>query len=186
VPVGPGREAPVGAGVGGGGAATVSPIRVSPVRDEVAGTAAALDPASPPLVPAEPIPTYFEPPDLASATASAAGDSRDEPDEPPLPDEARARAAAAAEAPSVPIEAAPGAVLNVQFAQDAGRDRVVSAMRAFQALLRERPGQTPVVVHVPAPGGTAPMPLRGVAYDAELLAEVRRRVGDGVIELRLG
>jgi hypothetical protein len=44
-----------------------------------------------------------------------------------------------------------------------------------------------VIVHVPAPGGNAlPMELRGVAYDAELVAEVRRRAGDGVIDLRLG
>jgi hypothetical protein len=26
---------------------------------------------------------------------------------------------------------------------------------------------------------------RGVAYDAELIAEVRRRLGDGLVELRL-
>jgi hypothetical protein len=26
---------------------------------------------------------------------------------------------------------------------------------------------------------------RGVAYDAELLAEVQRRLGDGLVELRL-
>jgi hypothetical protein len=30
------------------------------------------------------------------------------------------------------------------------------------------------------------MELKGVAYDAELVAEVRRRVGDGVIDLQLG
>jgi hypothetical protein len=43
-----------------------------------------------------------------------------------------------------------------------------------------------VIVHVPAPGGNAlPMELRGVAYDAELVAEVRRRVGEGVIDLQL-
>jgi hypothetical protein len=29
------------------------------------------------------------------------------------------------------------------------------------------------------------MELRGVAYDAELEAEVRRRVGDGVIDIQL-
>ena len=81
----------------------------------------------------------------------------------------------------------PGAVLNVRFARDAGSDRVVSAMQAFKAVLRERPGGTRVVVHVPAPGGSAlPMELRGVAYDAELLAEVRRRVGEGVIDISLG
>jgi hypothetical protein len=85
------------------------------------------------------------------------------------------------------VEAGPGAVLNVRFARGAGTERVVSAMHAFKTLLRERPGATRVVVHVPAPGGSAlPMELRGVAYDAELVAEVRRRVGDGVIELHLG
>ena len=64
---------------------------------------------------------------------------------------------------------------------------LIEAMQAFQAILRERPGGTPVVVHVPAPGGSSrPMSLRGVAFDTELEAEVRRRVGDGVIELSLG
>jgi hypothetical protein len=149
---------------------------VSPTRADAGATL-------PRVAPAEPIPAYAEPPDLATA---AAGDGGPEPEEPPLPDEQRSLAAAAAQAPSAPVEAAPGAVLNVRFAREAGRDRVVSAMQAFQALLRERPGQTPVVVHVPAPGGTAPMPLRGVAYDAELLSEVRRRIGEGVIELHLG
>ncbi|MEW6225899.1 MAG: DNA polymerase III subunit alpha [Chloroflexota bacterium] len=159
----------VGPGVAAG-------VRVSPTRADAGASL-------PRVTPAEPIPAYAEPPDLAAA---AAGDGGPEPEEPPLPDEQRSRAAAAAQAPSAPVEAAAGAVLNVRFAREAGRDRVVSAMRAFQALLRERPGQTPVVVHVPAPGGTAPMPLRGVAYDAELLAEVRRRIGEGIIELRLG
>jgi DNA polymerase-3 subunit alpha len=156
----------------------VSPARadaVSPIRREAAA------PVSPYVAPAEPLPTYQEPPDLAGAVGA------DEPDEPALPDEARSRAAAAAQAPSRPVEAAPGAVLNVRFAREAGTERVVSAMQAFQAVLRERPGATRVVVHVPAPGGSArPMELRGVAYDAELEAEVRRRVGDGVIDLSLG
>jgi hypothetical protein len=60
-------------------------------------------------------------------------------------------------------------------------------MEAVQALLRDRPGATKVVIHVPAPGGSAlPMELRwGVAYDAELLAEVRRRLGDELVDLRL-
>jgi hypothetical protein len=78
-------------------------------------------------------------------------------------------------------------VLNVRFAREAGTERVVSAMQAFQAIMRERPGGTAVVVHVPAPGGSSrPMHLRGVAFDTELEAEVRRRVGDGVINLTLG
>ena len=135
----------------------------------------------PRVTPAEPVPTYREPPDLAGAVGA------DESDEPALPDEARARAAAAAEAPSRPVEAAPGAVLNVRFAREAGTERVLSAMQAFKTVLRERPGATRVVVHVPAPGGAAlPMELRGVAYDADLVAEVRRRVGDEVIDLSLG
>jgi hypothetical protein len=94
---------------------------------------------------------------------------------------------AAAEAPSRPAEATPGAVLNVRFVREAGTDRVVSAMHAFKSVLRDHPGATRVVVHVPAPGGAAlPMELRGVAYDAELVAEVHRRVGDGVVDLQLG
>jgi hypothetical protein len=75
----------------------------------------------------------------------------------------------------------------VRFVREAGTDRLVSAMQAFKTVLRERPGGTRVVVHVPAPGGNAlPMELRGVAYDAELVAELQRRVGEGVIDLQLG
>ncbi|HET7726429.1 MAG TPA: OB-fold nucleic acid binding domain-containing protein, partial [Candidatus Limnocylindrales bacterium] len=133
----------------------------------------------PPLAPGEPVPTYVEPPGASALHA-------DEHEEPPLPDEARARAVTAAQEPSRPLEASPGQVLHVRFARGAGQDRVVSAMQSFRALLRERPGSTRVVVHVPAPGGSAlPMELRGVAYDTELLAEVRRRLGEGVVELAL-
>jgi hypothetical protein len=54
--------------------------------------------------------------------------------------------------------------------------------------MRDRPGATRVVIYVPATGGgqALPMELRaGVAYDAELLAEVRRRLGEGLVDLRL-
>ena len=57
-----------------------------------------------------------------------------------------------------------------------------------QALLRDRPGSTRVVIHVPAPGGGEALPMelrRGVAYDSELVAEVRRRLGEGIVDLRL-
>jgi DNA polymerase-3 subunit alpha len=174
------RHDPVAVGPGHGvGPAMASGVMAAPAVSPVRAPG---EPASLPRVaPAEPLSAYAEPPDLASSVGADA-----EPEEPPLPDEQRARAAAAAQAPSAPVEAAPGAVLNVRFAREAGAERLVSAMHAFRALLRERPGQTRVVVHVPAPGGDAlPMELRGVAYDAELLAEVRRRVGDGVVELRL-
>ena len=104
-----------------------------------------------------------------------------------MPDEARARIMADATA-DAPVAAGPEAILHVRFEGAAAPDRLVSAMEAVKALLRDRPGATRVVIHVPAPGGgtTLPMELRrGVAYDAELLAEVRRRLGDGLVDLRL-
>ena len=178
-PEGPGASSGSGWPNGRGGSVPVaSPLRSSPVVSPVRAQAQAA--GTPVVRPAEPVPTYQEPPDLAGAAGA------DEPDEPPLPDEVRARATAAAQAPSRPVEAAPDAVLHVRFAREAGTERVVTAMQAFKAVLQARPGGTRVVVHVPAPGGTAlPMELHGVAYDAELEAEVRRRVGDGVIDLTL-
>jgi hypothetical protein len=77
-----------------------------------------------------------------------------------------------------------GRVLHVRFAVAAG-DRIVPAMEAFRELLRDRPGGTRVVLHLPGRDGGEMELRRGVAYDAELLAEVRRRLGDGVVELRL-
>jgi hypothetical protein len=54
-------------------------------------------------------------------------------------------------------------------------------------LLRDRPGATPVVVHVPsAHGESRPMELRrGVAYDADFVAEIQRRLGSGLVEVQL-
>ena len=66
--------------------------------------------------------------------------------------------------------------------------KIKDAMEQFKSLLRDRPGSTRVVLHVPAPGGGSALPMelrRGVAYDTELVAEVRRRLGEGVVELRL-
>jgi DNA polymerase III subunit alpha len=134
----------------------------------------------PSIAPAEPLATY------PSSSEDMAGGERDV--EPALPDEARARAAAEAGAATEPVEAArAGSVLHVRFG-GVPATQLVSAMEAFRQVARERPGETPVIVHVPAQGGAAlPMELRnGVAYDAELLAEVRRRLGDGIIDLRLG
>jgi hypothetical protein len=65
---------------------------------------------------------------------------------------------------------------------------VVGAMEAFRGLLVERPGATRVVLHVPTPSGGSSLPMelrRGVAYDAELIAEVRRRLGEGLVDLSL-
>ena len=80
----------------------------------------------------------------------------------------------------------PDRVLHVRFG-GAPADQLVRAMETFRQLIRERPGDTRVVVHVPAPGGAAlPMELKqAVAYDADLLAEVRRRLGEGVAQISL-
>ena len=77
-------------------------------------------------------------------------------------------------------------MLHVRFG-GAPADQLVRAMTTFRELVRERPGETRVVVHVPAPGGSAlPMELKqSVAYDPELLAEVQRRLGAGVVQVSL-
>ena len=77
----------------------------------------------------------------------------------------------------------PGAAPNIRFVRDAGTDRVLAAMQAFKGAPAGAPGRDACHRPRPAPGGSAlPMELRGVAYDAELVAEVRRRVGEGVID----
>jgi hypothetical protein len=143
---------------------------VSPLRADAAA-------GLPVIAPAEPLPTYGEGPPAGSV---------DQDDEPALPDEARARVATALLGPTTPLEAGgPDTILHVRFG-GANAQRLVVAMETFRQLVRERPGETRVVVHVPAPGGALPMELRTpVAYDAELLAEVRRRLGEGVVDLRL-
>jgi hypothetical protein len=148
---------------------------VSPIRADAEAPPAPLPPIAPPV----PVPTYVEP------DAGPLDDDRDT--EPAVPDEARDRIVPPANT-SAPVDARAGAVLHVRFARHAAPDRLVGAMEAFKAVLRDRPGATRVVIHVPGPSGGEPLPMelrRGVAYDAELLAEVRRRLGEGVIELRL-
>jgi DNA polymerase III subunit alpha len=154
--------------------------RVSPLRAEARPGG-----GLPRIAPAEPISTYSEPAGLAVA---ANGGRPEADDEPALPDEARARAAVASQAPTSQLESQPDQVLHVRFG-GATSDRLVLAMETFKNLLRERPGGTRVVLHVPAPtgGGSLPMELsRRVAYDAELLSEVRRRLGEGLVDLTLG
>ena len=152
---------------------------VSPLRADAVAV-----PALPSIAPAEPVPTY--PAAGPSDAAGIPGSERD--DEPALPDEARSRAVAAATAATTPLEFG-GAdhVVHVRFG-GAPADQLVRAMETFRQLIRERPGATRVVVHVPAPGGSAlPMELKQtVAYDADLLAEVQRRLGEGVATISLG
>jgi hypothetical protein len=157
--------------------------RVSPLRADAPPATPAPTDDLPRIAPAEPIPTYDEP-----AGFAAVGDRTEASDEPALPDEARARVAVAAAAPTPQLESQPDQVLHVRFG-GASSDRLVLAMETFRSLLRERPGGTRVVLHVPAPNGSATLPMelsRRVAYDAELLSEVRRRLGDGLVDLSLG
>jgi hypothetical protein len=179
VAVGPGVVAPVAVGAGVVQGSGPPPTAfVSPRRDD----ASARPPDDlPHIAPPEPVPTY-----LAAAGANP-GPIEDAPEEPPVPDEARARIVGDA-TEDVPVSAGPGAVLHVRFERNAGPDRLVRAMETVKLLLRDRPGGTRVVLHVPASNGgqALPMELRwGVAYDAELLAEVRRQLGDGLVEMRL-
>ena len=65
-------------------------------------------------------------------------------------------------------------------------DRLREAMSTFVDLIRARPGETRVLVYLDVAGGAGlPITLKPVAYDAEFLAEVDRRLGDGVVELSL-
>ena len=128
--------------------------------------------------PPEPLSGPLEP----SAFRGLAVD-RDE--EPPLPDEVGSVIAAEATAASVATEAGPGQVLHVHFGS-APNERIVAAFAELRTLIKSRPGQTPVVLHIPAgTGRTQEMRLGvGIAYDAELQADVRRRFGD-LLQLRL-
>jgi hypothetical protein len=176
----PSAPVPVAAGADRPEIPYVSPLRAE-ARQAVPPVAESSQ-ALPSVAPAEPIPTYQEVPDLETIAP-------DRDVEPALPDEARGRAADEARAVTPPVDASPDAVLHVRFAGGAGTDRVVGAMQAFKGLLTERPGSTRVVLHVPAQTGATSLPMelrRGVAYDSDLLAEVRRRLGDGIVELSLG
>jgi hypothetical protein len=173
VPVGPGQQVPVAVAAGHDQAPPIT--YVSPRR---AGVEAGDAPAAglPPIAPAEPVSTY---PATPSVSLGADAD-----DEPAVPDEARSRIVADATA-DAPTDAGPGTILHVRFAGNAPAERVVGAMEAFKTVMRDRPGATRVVIHVPGPGGGEMELRRGVAYDAEMLAEVRRRLGDGLVDLRL-
>jgi DNA polymerase-3 subunit alpha len=164
----------------------VSPLRGGDVTGTVDVLVRAGGPAARPALPipaAGPAPAPAAGPVTDPVMTAASLDTRD--DEPPWPDEAAQREVAAAERPTAPIEAGPGRTLHVRFSA-APMERVVEAFGALRESFAGRPGDTPVVLHVPAGGGREqPMQLRvGVAYDAELLGEVQRRVG-GLVRLEL-
>jgi DNA polymerase III subunit alpha len=174
---GPGSARPmVAVGPGPDGAAAAVQM-VSPLRSDARALGTA--PAAP-FAPAEPVPTYVDAPGVAAMAPDRDLD-------PAVPDEARARIVADATA-DAPVDAGPSAILHVRFGVHAPSDRVVVAMETFKTLMRDHPGSTRVVIHVPAATGGAALPMelrRGVAYDSELVAEVRRRLGEGLVELSL-
>ena len=135
-----------------------------------------LEAPSPPMDP--PDTAALEPGSLESL--AAAGD-----DEPPLPEEVGARLVQAAVRSTAPLEAGPDQVLHIRFGA-APDEHVVAAFTELRSIIRERPGGTPVILHVPAGRGrTREMRLgEGIAYDAELVAEVDRRFG-GLVRLEL-
>jgi hypothetical protein len=183
VAVGPGS--PGMATAGGSSEPIVRHIpRVSPLRGgEVVGTievviggrargvAAAVSrprAARVPL-PAEPL---SESPDPAALHALAP----EHEEEPPLSDEARREAAARDASPTRPLQALPGQRLHVHF-RPLGGDTLGSAFETLRELLHAHVGETPVVLHIPAGSQEQTMELRtGVAYDAELLADIDRRL----------
>ena len=129
-------------------------------------------------------------PDLPGAAGPRAASHRDRDVEPALPDEARDRAAGAA----ARRHAARRRLARTRSSTSgsrAARARIGSSARwrRSRACSPSGPGSTRVVLHVPAQTGATSLPMelrRGVAYDAELLAEVRRRLGEGIVELSLG
>ncbi len=141
------------------------------------------------VVPSDPTPGAAPPSDPrvdALEPASLEPLAEDGSDETPWPDEARGRLAAERAATTVPVEASAGQHVHVRFAR-APQESLLQALQVLRDVLREHPGDTPVVLHIPAGADERPMQLRaGVAYDAELLAAVRRRLGEGIAELRLG
>jgi hypothetical protein len=141
-------------------------------------------PASPDLT--QPIYLPPEPTDVLNpALRTPTPLSADGDDEPPLPDEAAAAIASAAAATTIPVEAGPDQTLHIRFA-DAPDERIVAAFTELRGLIKARPGATPVVLHIPAgPGRSREMRLGvGIAYDADLLAEVSRSFGS-LLQLRL-
>ena len=81
-----------------------------------------------------------------------------------------------------PVDAGPDTVLHVRFAGSAAPTGVVSAMETFKALLRDQPGRDPGRDPRSVDVRSAPCrwsSARGVAYDAELLAESGAGLGTG-------
>jgi DNA polymerase III subunit alpha len=153
--------------------------RVSPLRGGgVEGTIDVVVSGRAPHVP--------EPRSVAAEPASVAVAGPNGAEEPPLPDELRRELERGEEAPTLPVQAAAGQSLHIRF-RGAPQEQIVAGFRSLREIIHERPGDTSVVLRIPIGGGREQrMELRvGVAYDVELLAEIRRRLGEGLVDLRL-
>jgi hypothetical protein len=130
-------------------------------------------------MPPEPLGEMPGPPSLA-------GLAPDGSDEPPWPDDIRAAQVRHVAAATTQLTAGPDQVLHVHVGR-VPPDRVVGVFETLRAVIADHPGETGVVLHIPAGAGREQeMQLRtGVAYDAGLLADVQRRLG-GLVELSLG
>ena len=125
-----------------------SGVSSRPRRDDPTGNGSgALPEAMPRIQPAEPVP-----PTSRSPGADRRRGADDLNDEPAVPDEARARIVADATA-DAPIAAGPRGRAPRPFRRCRGARSPGSGMEAVKRLLRDRPGGTQVVLHVPAPGG---------------------------------
>jgi hypothetical protein len=131
-------------------------------------------------MPPVPLPGSSEPIDFEVAAPDL--------DAPPLPEEARPQAVASAAGPTRPVEAGPAGRLHVHFGVGIGPDVLQPAMATVRDILRGHPGGTRVIVHLPQGAGRAALPMElrsGVAYDAELVADVGRRLRPEICTLEL-
>jgi hypothetical protein len=107
-------------------------------------------------------------------------------EEPQLPDQAIRELVARENVPTMPISAGAGQSLHIRLMGGAQTD-LGDVMTSLRQVIHEHPGETPVVLHVPAGAGrNQRMELRvRVAYDAELAATIARLVGPGRVQLGL-
>jgi hypothetical protein len=172
-----------GAGAAGRRPGPGEPAMSSPLRGAPPAVSPTAPAGSPPVrLPAapEPVAGSAEPADLEALAPDR--------EESPLPEEARAAALGVASAPTAPREAGPDGRLHVRFAAGIPPDDLQAAMAEVRDVLRSRPGATRVTIHLPQGPGRPPLPMElraGVAYDAELAAEVGRRLRPGIVELTL-
>lgn len=158
------------------------------VRRRVTGGVAASVGAPLPLPTAAPVAPVPDAPPVARVSPLREEDDTafDVPDEPPLPEDVARTLPTAPSAPTTPLDASPHARLHVRFAA-LGQDRLVPIFEEVARALRGRPGETPVVLHIPVgTGREETMEARyRVAYDPELRAEITRRVDPAVVSLDL-